>query len=234
MRLPRLAPMPLMLGLGVLLLTAGGPPAQAAPITYDYTGTVNFLSAGFANPLFSVGSPITGSFTYEATTPAQPGATSTVASYHALTAFSITVGGYGAAYTGAPGPAVNIINGSSDTFIIGKGSPTGLSGPPVNGLPLSSVDWRLVDNTGTAFSTALTLPTSLSLASFTGSVLKVSFFDGSTSAHTLGSLTSLTLAAPGAGPTPSPTPEPTSIVLLGTGLAGLCALKRARHRAAIA
>lgn len=127
--------------------------AAAAPITFEFTGSVDLVNSNLA-PTFSSGQSISGSYTFESATPNQA---STVGSYPALTSFEIDVGGYVATSTSGKISVFNDfgINGTdsyqvSTRPLSGSGDPDTLSGADVNGLSLFSVTMVLQSSTGTA------------------------------------------------------------------------------------
>lgn len=194
---------------------------QAAPITINFTGTVTGVGAGVASD-FSIGDPLSGSLTYESTTVAVGGSTSTTAVFNALTAMSFTIGGYSA--SGAGGPDVQMGNQDgvgelTDRFAALSRASDGLTGADVNGLPLFAFGIRLDDTSGAVFSDALILPTSLDLADFDITNFFL-FFDGFNQLVN-GSITSLSVVG---------VPEPAMLALFGAGVlgAGLAARRRRR------
>ena len=224
----------LILSLGLLL--AAGPPAQAAPITFDFGGTVTSVDPALAGS-FAVSQSLTGSFTYESTSlPSSPGGGNY---FTALTALSFTVGTYSASFLGPlPPPSqdlkISVINlPGLDIFNVSAVTTDGLTGPPAAGFAFSGFFFSLQDNTGTVFSSTA-LPTSLSLSSFDFPVFTLEFLDLDDNEFAVeGTVTSLTLVPPtgggngGNGGAP-PIPEPSTVVLLGSGLAGLAVWKRRR------
>src|SRR5262245_5829604 len=73
-------------------------PARAEFLTVSFTGTVTSTGAGLESylgvPL--LGAPLSGSYTFESTTPAQDPTNPNFASYYALRSLTFTVGNYSA------------------------------------------------------------------------------------------------------------------------------------------
>src|SRR5262245_31171876 len=90
-----------LLALAVMLGCGMMSPAVAGPVTFTYSGTVDFVHPDLAGTV-SLGDALAGSYTFESTTGAAGGSTSTFAIFDALTSLSFTLGSYSAPSTGAP------------------------------------------------------------------------------------------------------------------------------------
>ena len=200
--------------IGVVALAGLTTPVQAVPITFNFTGTVTGVDSSLS-PTFSTGQTLTGSYTFESTTPPRAGSDSSFAVYDALTAVNFSIGSYSASSTAAPEIQIDNAPGApNDRYGLVSRASDGLTGPAVNGNTLGAFLFRLDDVNNAVFSTALSLPTSLSLQDFTSNSFFVFFGDFSIT----GTLNSLSSAAP--------VPEPSTFFLLGAGLSGIGFLRR--------
>ena len=201
--------------------------AQAAPVTYNFSGTVFQAGAGVG-----FGDPFSGSFTFDDTTPdGNPGNTST--GTYSGGSFSLSMG------------AINFTSGLSLVVVNDTGGQDALSVNAVGasggqsmggGFFFGAAALQFTDTDETAFdSDAISELLTLSLSDFDTLVpfnfarrLEISLATtpgGPTSALVLGEVTSITVASGG------DLPEPSAVLLLGGGLVGL-ALWRRRRRAA--
>lgn len=210
-------------GFGVMLGTffmmgLVDPEARAAPVTLNFQSTVNVVEGPLNGGPIALGDTITGSFTYESTTPkfeeVFPGFR-----YHALTAFDITVGSYSASFSGPATKEIIIfprVDGSGSIGALIRDD-DGLIGPDINGLSLQSAGVAL--NTDNAFSLPQLLPpnplpSTLNNNDFDTISAGLSFFGPNAS----GVNSDFSI---GADPSVQPVPVPSAMLLMGTGLAGL-------------
>jgi hypothetical protein len=207
----------------MIIVAGASAAADASPITISFAGVVGSVSAGLSGS-FTAGDLLSGSYTFESTTAPRPGADVNGAVYDAVTDVSFALGSYSAATAGpAPNGEIQVENDPInplffDRYALVSRATDGLVGLPVNGQPLTTFGFRLDDTTNTAFSTALTLPTSLALSDFTSSAFFVFF--GTELVN--GTLTSLSVGAA------SPVPEPATVGLTALGLA-IVGLRRFRR-----
>ncbi|MEX0715852.1 MAG: PEP-CTERM sorting domain-containing protein [Planctomycetaceae bacterium] len=208
-----------------------GVAVEAAPITFDFTAEVTNVSSGL--PQFDTTQTITGSFTYESTTPPRiPGSPdpSEQSTFDALTNLQFSIDGYSASLDSAGGaPEIRLEDfGVPDRFALAAGVSDGLSGPVADGNALLgfilNIDY--IDSITDASILPATLP--FDAASVLSTLLIIDFANGQ---QVIGQLTSLQLqqAPPGAE-----IPEPTSIAIFlvaatVTGGAGFARRKRFRR-----
>ncbi len=195
--------------------------AQAAMLTANYTGTVTFVPTELSSE-FSVGDTITGTYTFESTTPARAGSTMEFAVFDALTSASYTVGSYTATSAATQEIQVDDVLNADRYGVVSRAS-DGLTGADVNGLSLFFASFRLDDSTGTVFNNALILPTSIDLNDFDSTGFFLSF--GPTQAGGFPTLS-------GTIESFSIVPEPSTFVLASLGGLGLVAFGIRRRKQA--
>lgn len=171
-------------------------------MTLTAIGVADFVDDELAGT-FSPGQTFVMTYTFESTTAARGGSTSQFAVFDALTAIDFTLGPYSASATGSE--EIQIDNDPPspffDRYSVGPGAGSTLSGADVDGLALSTFFIRLDDDTNTAFSDALILPTNLSLSDFTSAGFSVFFVNNEEDVFVVtGTLTALV-------------PEPSSLLM---------------------
>ena len=209
-------------GLTVLFGLAGR--SLATPVTYSFSGNI-VGTAGLS--AFNLGDTISGTFTYDpAATDTVPGDPN-VGIYNQPYSLNMSVNS--GAYLATAGQHESIVLNDSTTKSFGKtvdsfdafssklrgGTP---SGAMVDGLELIDMGLIFLDYTHTLY-TDDSLPTSLSLASFDSLQFRLGFGPSAP-----GSLP--TNVVIGTISTLQTVPEPSTLLLLGSGLAGLGFVRR--------
>ena len=208
--------------LGAVLLSCGVTGfANAAVVTYSFTGVVDSIGSSLSGAPVVVGDALSGSFSYETTTavdgPGNP------AAYNALTNVHFTVGGY-SAFSTDPRSIFIGNDPANDFFSVRTSAAQGLTGPPINGTELAFFQLSLSDPTSSVFSD-LSLPAFLNFASFGGGKNFIVAFNGDVSPHAiLGHLTDVSVAE---------TPLPAALPLFASvlGAIGFFAHRRKRKAA---
>lgn len=213
----------------VLLASANG---QAALITHDFTAEVTNVSGGL--PQFDTTQTITGSFTYESTTPPRvPGSPdpSEQSTFDALTNFEFSIDGFSASSSASAELQLDDF-GAADRFALVSRASDGLTGPDANGNALLGFILRIdyfVDSIDDASVLPATIPFDPAIVLST--LVLVDFANGQ---QVVGQLTSFELqqAPPAPG---TEVPEPSSlaiffVVATVTGGAGFARRRADRRR----
>jgi hypothetical protein len=193
------------------------PTVRASTITFAFTGSVTSVDSRVANA-FSVGDALAGIFVFDSAAVGfdcgtdRTGCTQYLAPTQSLSA---TVGSY--AFSGITSEVLFFLAFgpiTTDVYRVDTDSQfggTSISGPPVNGLPLSAFTILLGDQTGTALTNGTLVPPVF--ADYNSRSFYLNFGPPFPfNAQVSGTLSSLTTA------TPAAIPEPASLVLLGSGL----------------
>jgi hypothetical protein len=188
-----------ILGLLAVALLAGPMAANAALITYEWSGKI--INAGTLAGI-SVGDTITGTFTYETTTVGTGG--TGASQYNGAATANFSVGTFSGTFFNQAILIFDSSSGSGDQFDLRKGVGTTYSGDLSNGVA-PELFWRLNDLSGSSFSDT-SLPTSIP-TSMTGVFL--SRLDNWGVFFSIDSYSVVGV------------PEPTTLALLGLGLVGM-------------
>lgn len=183
--------------------------AQAALVTYSFSGGVSNISGALLSPSMNLTSPVSGSFQFDNATNGSGGV------YPAVTAFSVTIGGYTSTFI----PGANAVTISLNTSLGGGlfgdrwKLESAATGTQVNGFSPASFDLRL-DREGGGLFTNTNLQNPPSLSALTATRWRLVFEDSDGNlVNVRGALNSLTAV-----------PLPAAVLLFGAGLISLVGL----------
>lgn len=204
--------------------------AGAEILTYDFNGEISSFTGAFQG-LIPQGTvlPVTGSLSFESTTPPLAGGSSNLAGFLAITDFKIDVA---SELLSATEGIIAIGNDQSgmDSFRAASSVLSGgVSGDQQLGLPLLGFEIVLRDSSQSAFATALTLPTTLGLTLFDGSSINIIYGHLDQTDDKWGFLGGQITAFAAAEVTAVPLPSTVSLLIAGFGVLGFSA-RRARRQ----
>ncbi len=188
--------------------------ADAALVTYEFSGNISqvpgplFTPGGAGANGFNSGLKLSGTYTFETTTPGLlPSGLSTQMYSGSLSNLQLSIGNYGASLSSGGTNLTLVSTGGTSLYSVNAG----VSGNLVKGLAPSLFSINLADETGTAFSSvALPGKVAPSLSSFNVNRWTLVFSNGSTLVGSLDSLKAV--------------PLPATVLLFGAGLIGLVGL----------
>lgn len=195
--------------------------AQAAPVTFSFSGTVIQINFSNGTPTeFAIGDTFSGTYTFDSTTPDSNTSPNLGDYYTPLTPLSATVGSYSAS---ANSGAILIRDNVpvEDYYFLQTNS---LTGPTVLGLPVTFFGLELHDSTGTVYNNDSLLLLPPDLQDYDSNALYFLFDDpGSGNSGTVhATLDSFVLGA-------LLVPEPSCFAMFGIG-AGVMALVVTRRQ----
>ncbi len=180
-----------LLRLFLVLFLLGFGSAYAAPITFNFSGTLDSVSSSL-NSSFSAGDEFSGAFTFESS--ATGGDTGSTSYYNAILNYQFVMGSYSFSLDNEGRIGIGNDNGSSASFdsyyasignsynYEGCGTCNALNettGPLVNGYHLDDVEFGLFDDTGQVFQNEDLFSVFPELSNFSAAVFRGSFWNGS-------------------------------------------------------
>ena len=192
----------------LLGMTIAVTPANAALITFNFTGTVTGVGSQLGTTTFSNGQTLSGSYTFNSATADSNGGP-TIGTYNGtISNLVVNIGSYNATL-GAGSNSIDVKNlPMSDSYTM----QAPFTGSTVNGRTPVSFGIDLTDPTHTAFSNDHLPTTPPSLASFATDTFRL-VFNGGPTGTVIGTLNSLTAV-----------PLPAAVILFGAGLIALVGL----------
>lgn len=174
----------------ILLFSLVASGASAAPIVFQFTATVTQVDAQLTSA-FTPGQTLTGSYRFESTTMDSAADPATGLYFGTGTLFTVLAGG--SAFT-ASSVDIDITNTAPVDIYRVVGS--GVSGPSLGGLPVSSLVLALTDNSApvNALSTDALPLSPPSLANFNVRLLTLVFSQGANAASVVAEVNMLTTA----------------------------------------
>lgn len=193
-------------------LTAISGTASAAPITFQFGGTVT------ASPVagINVGDAISGQFTFDSGTSATFPVSPNAATYaNTISSYSVQIGGFSASALTGNIIVINNLGGSFDGYVVGAGL---LTSTPVPGLTASQSFFEAHDASGAALSSTVLPLTPPDLSDFiTRTYYVLRFLDANNVRYQVdGTLTSLVEV-----------PAPAALTLALLGLLGIAGFRKA-------
>ena len=188
--------------------------AEAAPVTYQFSGNISevpgalFTSGGAGANGFNAGLKLTGTYTFDAATAGLLPSGLPFQVYNgSVSDLSLSIGTYSAVLQGGGSNLTSLSSGNPGIYSLNLGA----AGNLVRGLAPSLFSITLADETGTAFS-SVALPGNQppSLSSFNVNRWTLAFANGKTLVGSLDSLTAV--------------PLPATVLLFGAGLIALVGL----------
>lgn len=211
----------------VLWTESGVVPVRAAPVTFYFSGEITTVTATLGTARgFNPGQPFFGAYTFDAATPDVASSPST-GIYRGLTSFSVTIAGQAIVPPQQPtGLSDGIFVFNNEGAIRDRYSVSGLgTGPEVAGWQFRQMSVLLADPSQSAFSDDALPSIPPSLSAFAERSASFAFTNRDALGNVLGfgsvngRLTSLSLV-----------PVPPTVLLFGTGVTLLAALRAAGRR----
>lgn len=195
--------------------------AEAALVTYEFSGNINEVPGSIFTPKgqgangFNAGLKLSGTYTFDTSTAGLAPTGLPFQIYHsAVQNLSLSIGNYAATLQGGGTNITAITSGNPSLYSVNLG----VAGNLVKGFAPSLFSLNLADESGTAFS-SVTLPggTAPDLGSFNVNRWTLVFSNGATLVGSLDSLKAV--------------PLPATALLFGAGLIGLVGLGARSRRA---
>ena len=212
---------------GLLFMGSFGNPTEAAPVTFYFAGEITNVTTTLGTARgFNPGQPFFGAYTFDTATPDVASSPST-GIYRGLTSFSVNIAGQAIVPSQQPtGLSDGIFVFNNEAAIQDRYSVSGLgTGPEVAGWRFRQMNVFLVDPSQSVFSDDALPSTPPSLSAFAQRSANFAFTNRDALGNVLGfgsvngRFTSLSLV-----------PIPPTLVLFGTGVSVLVALRAVGRR----